>query len=121
MAILPMGMAQVSSVVFMTPESEGHELIVLTPEGQEGLCYDDQVAKVKEKLVDKQLQKGEMFSYFQFGASDYVMVFEREANINYTAEVNMLSQISINLSDHYCNILLSYKNAIRSNLLCITS
>ena len=32
------------------------------------------------------LQKGEEISYFQFGGSDIVMVFERKSNITFTAQ-----------------------------------
>lgn len=53
-AVLPMGMAQVSSVV------------VTCEEGQT-------------------LQKGDEISYFQFGGSDIVMVFERASNVCITA------------------------------------
>jgi len=55
-AILPMGIGQVSSVV-MTAE-EG-----------------------------RVLRKGEEISYFQFGGSDIVMVFEAAANVHFTATV----------------------------------
>ncbi len=55
-AVLPMGMGQVSSVV-MTAE-EG-----------------------------RVLRKGEEISYFQFGGSDIVMVFEASANVHFTATV----------------------------------
>lgn len=88
-AVLPMGMAQVSSVVFVTPTAEGQKPVVLTQEERSGLDYDQQVAllnaKLKKELVGKNLQKGEMFSYFQFGGSDIVLVFERNANVNITA------------------------------------
>jgi len=88
-AILPMGMAQVSSVVFVTPKADGHRPIVLTPEEKKGLDYQQQVDLVNQKLraalVGKQLGKGEMFSFFQFGGSDCVMVFERRANVAVTA------------------------------------
>jgi len=57
-AVLPIGMAQVSSVV-MTAE------------------------------VGKTLQKGEEFSYFQFGGSDVVMVFEAKSNITFFAQPNV--------------------------------
>ncbi len=53
-AVLPMGMAQVSS-------------IILTAE--EGVT----------------LQKGEEISYFQFGGSDIVTVYERASNVEITA------------------------------------
>ena len=55
-AVLPMGMAQVSSVVITA---------------EEGVT----------------LAKGEEISYFQFGGSDIVMVFERAANVCFTANV----------------------------------
>ena len=38
------------------------------------------------EFLGKHLQKGEMFSYFQFGGSDCVVVFERKANVNVTAK-----------------------------------
>jgi len=86
-----MGMAQVSSVVFVEPESKGQQPILLTPEEREGLSYEEQVAclneKIHQSLVGEKLSKGEMFSYFQFGGSDCVMVFERKANVDITATV----------------------------------
>lgn len=92
-AILPMGMAQVSSVVFVTPAAEGQRPITLTPEEKAGRDYQQQVdllnQKLKQALVGKHLSKGEMFSYFQFGGSDCVMVFERKANVNVTARVGV--------------------------------
>ncbi len=54
-AVLPMGMAQVSSI------------IVTAEEGTT-------------------LRKGEEISYFQFGGSDIVMVFERASNVSITAQ-----------------------------------
>ena len=54
-AVLPIGMAQVSSVVL----------------------------SVKEGDV---LKKGDEISYFQFGGSDCVMVFQKEANVQISAE-----------------------------------
>ena len=54
-AILPMGMAQVSSI------------IVTAEEGTK-------------------LRKGEEISYFQFGGSDIVMVFQRDSNVSITAQ-----------------------------------
>ena len=65
--------------------------IVLALDEKKGLTYDEQVKllneKVKKALVGKYLSKGEMFSYFQFGGSDIVVVFERKANVNITAGV----------------------------------
>ena len=54
-AILPMGMAQVSSIVVTAEEG-------------------------------KILRKGEEISYFQFGGSDIVVVFERASNVSITAQ-----------------------------------
>ncbi|MGI0115809.1 phosphatidylserine decarboxylase [Zooshikella sp. RANM57] len=92
-AILPMGMAQVSSVVFVTPRDEGHQPIELSEEEKRKLDYNQQVKFLNEKiqgcLTGKNLSKGEMFSYFQFGGSDCVMVFERKANVNITAQTNV--------------------------------
>jgi phosphatidylserine decarboxylase len=92
-AVLPMGMAQVSSVVFVTPKADGHQPIRLTSEERQKLNYQQQVDLVNEKiqttLLHKHLDKGEMFSFFQFGGSDCVMVFERRANVNVTAKVNV--------------------------------
>jgi phosphatidylserine decarboxylase len=92
-AVLPIGMAQVSSVVFVTPEEEGQKPIQLTAEEKKGLNYDEQVARINEKLqhelVGKTVKKGEMFSYFQFGGSDIVVVFERKANVDVTAKIGV--------------------------------
>jgi phosphatidylserine decarboxylase len=90
-AILPMGMAQVSSVVFVTPKAEGQKPIVLTRDETKRLNYQQQVEllnkRIHDALVKKQFSKGEMFSYFQFGGSDCVMVFERKASVTVTATV----------------------------------
>ena len=55
---LPMGVAQVSSVV-------------ITAE------------------VGKTLHKGEELGYFQFGGSDFVMVFERSSNVQLISQPNV--------------------------------
>ena len=55
-AVLPIGMAQVSSVI-------------LTAE------------------VGKTLRKGEELSYFQFGGSDIILVFEAKSNVSLTAQL----------------------------------
>lgn len=92
-AILPMGMAQVSSVVFVTPRADGHKPITLTPAERQGRDYQQQVDLLNQKihaaLVGKHLAKGEMFSYFQFGGSDCVVLFERKANVDVTAQVGI--------------------------------
>jgi len=91
-AVLPIGMAQVSSVVFVTPASDGQCPIVLSKEEKKQLDYQAQVDLINKNihsaLVGKHLEKGEMFSYFQFGGSDCVVVFERKANVDVTAKIN---------------------------------
>ncbi len=57
-ACLPMGMAQVSSVVITAEEG-------------------------------RTLHKGEELGYFQFGGSDFVLVFERDCNVQLTARPNV--------------------------------
>jgi hypothetical protein len=93
-AVLPMGMAQVSSVVFVDPQNNNEPILLTEAEKKE--CkydYNRMVAmlnkKIKNALVDKTiiLDKGAMFSYFQFGGSDCVVVFERQANVDVTAKV----------------------------------
>ncbi|MFC1747214.1 hypothetical protein ACFL2V_00250 [Pseudomonadota bacterium] len=49
-AVLPMGMAQVSSVVFVTPEDDGHKPIMLTPDERQGRDYNQKVALINEKI-----------------------------------------------------------------------
>lgn len=88
-AVLPMGMAQVSSVVFTGPEPD-QTPITLDADERGVLDYDAQVARINEKiaktLVGKDVKKGDMISYFQFGGSDCVMAFERRANVTITAQ-----------------------------------
>ena len=89
-AVLPMGMAQVSSVVFTVPDGQGgHRPVKLDDDEKAGLSFREQVdrinARLADELVGQTLGKGEMFSFFQFGGSDCVVVFERRANVNVTA------------------------------------
>ena len=90
-AVLPMGMAQVSSVVFVKPGTQ--ELIRLSDKERKGRSYDEQVRllneKVRKEVVGKTVLKGEMISTFLFGGSDIVMVFERQSNVNITATVGV--------------------------------
>lgn len=80
-AVLPMGMAHVSSVVFIDPDDP-----------DQGGIYAPTVDALndllQEKLVGRWLQKGQAFSYFQFGGSDVVTVFERKANVQITCTQN---------------------------------
>lgn len=76
-AVLPMGMAQVSSVI-VTAE------------------------------VGQTLRKGEEISYFQFGGSDIVMVFEQSSNISFTAQVGNHYRYGTKIADAYP--VLGYKH-----------
>ena len=57
-AVLPIGMALVSSVVLSVKAGDT-------------------------------VQKGDEISYFQFGGSDIVMVFEKDADVTFTADVTV--------------------------------
>lgn len=69
-AVLPMGMAQVSSVV-------------ITAE------------------VGRSLRKGEEISYFQFGGSDIVMLFESCSNVSFTAQPGVHYKYGTRLANAY--------------------
>lgn len=69
-AVLPIGMGPVSSVV-------------LTAE------------------VGRTLRKGEEISYFQFGGSDIVMVFEARSNVSFTAQPGVHYRYGTKLADAY--------------------
>jgi uncharacterized surface protein with fasciclin (FAS1) repeats len=70
---------------------------LLTSEERIGKDYQEQVddlnKKIHDTLVGKDFAKGEMCSYFQFGDSDCVMLFERKANVDVTAKVKVLYPI----------------------------
>ncbi|MCP4656233.1 MAG: phosphatidylserine decarboxylase [bacterium] len=93
-AVLPIGMAQVSSVVFVDPAV--HPEAPYDPDLPEGLYKrmprdDQELAVVNKRIADawvgRWVDKGDMFSIFQFGGSDIVTVFERKANVHLTAAV----------------------------------
>lgn len=90
-AILPMGMAQVSSVIFVKPGTD--ELIRLSEDERRGRSYEEQVDLLNEKVAaelhNKPVKKGDMISTFLFGGSDIVLVFERQSNVNITAQVGV--------------------------------
>lgn len=69
-AVLPIGMSQVSSVI-VTAE------------------------------VGQTVRKGEEISYFQFGGSDIVMVFEQSSNISFTAQPGNHYRFGSKLADAY--------------------
>jgi phosphatidylserine decarboxylase len=90
-AVLPMGMAQVSSVCFVKPGTE--DLIRLTDEEKRGRDYDEQVELLNERCreawLGQHVQKGDMISSFLFGGSDIVVVFDRQSNVDITAKVGV--------------------------------
>jgi phosphatidylserine decarboxylase len=65
-AVLPIGMAQVSSVI-VTAE------------------------------IGKELRKGEEISYFQFGGSDIVVVFQAKSNVEITAKFDPVNPVHYNM------------------------
>jgi phosphatidylserine decarboxylase len=69
-AVLPIGMCQVSSVI-------------LTAE------------------VGVTLRKGEEISYFQFGGSDIVVLFEARSNVSFTAQPNVHYKMGTKIGDAY--------------------
>ena len=85
-----MGMAQVSSVVLVKPDTK--DLIRLSKDEQK-LPYEEQVTilndKVRKEVVGNDVSKGEMISSFLFSGSDIVIVFERKSNVNITATVGI--------------------------------
>lgn len=69
-ATLPMGMAQVSSIVLTAEEG-------------------------------RTLQKGEEISYFQFGGSDIVMLFESASNVSITAQPGVHYKVGTRIAEAY--------------------
>jgi len=69
-AFLPIGMAQVSSVV---------------------LCVE------KGQMVTK----GQELSYFHFGGSDYILVFQRDSNVSITAQVGVHYKVGTRIGQAY--------------------
>ncbi len=101
-AVLPMGMAQVSSTVFIDPDDP-----------KQGGIYDGNFKKLKEKIkktwVGREIKKGEMFSYFQFGGSDIVTVFERKAAVHMTATVGVHYKIRSQIGNSCIDKLVDVK------------
>lgn len=69
-AVLPMGMAQVSSIVVTAEEGTT-------------------------------LRKGEEISYFQFGGSDIVMVFQRDSNVEISAQPGVHYNVGTKVAQAY--------------------
>lgn len=69
-AVLPMGMAQVSSIVLTAEEG-------------------------------RTLHKGEEISYFQFGGSDIVTVYQQKSNISFTAQPGVHYKVGTRIAKAY--------------------
>lgn len=69
-AVLPMGMAQVSSIIVTA---------------EEGTV----------------LRKGEEISYFQFGGSDIVMIFQRQSNVSITAQPGVHYNVGTRIAEAF--------------------
>ena len=105
-AVLPMGMAQVSSVAFVKPGTD--QAILLTPDQRRSLSYEEQVNELnkmaRQMVVGKTIAKGDMISTFLFGGSDIVMVFERESNVDITAKVGVHYPVRSQYAESKINI-----------------
>lgn len=51
--------------------------------------------------VGRTLRKGEEISYFQFGGSDYVMVFQQKSNVSFTAQPGVHYKVGTKIADAY--------------------
>ncbi|HMU04116.1 MAG TPA: phosphatidylserine decarboxylase, partial [Saprospiraceae bacterium] len=69
-AVLPIGMCQVSSVI-------------LTAE------------------VGKTMRKGEELSYFQFGGSDVILLFESSSNVSITAQMGVHYKVGTRIGEAF--------------------
>ncbi|MCM1037345.1 MAG: phosphatidylserine decarboxylase [Bacteroides sp.] len=69
-AVMPIGMSNVSSVVITAEEG-------------------------------RYLHKGEEISYFQFGGSDYVMVFQERSNVSFTAQPGVHYKVGTKIADAF--------------------
>ena len=51
--------------------------------------------------VGRTLHKGEEISYFQFGGSDYVMVFEQASNVSFTAQPGVHYKVGTKIAEAF--------------------
>jgi len=96
---------------FDAPDSAGYQfaqargLIVLdTPIGLVavlpiGMCQVSSVIVTAE--VGVTLRKGEEISYFQFGGSDIVVLFEARSNVSFTAQPNVHYKVGTRIAQAY--------------------
>lgn len=71
-------------------------LVAVLPMGMGPVC-----SVVITAEVGRTLRKGEEISYFQFGGSDIVMVFEAKSNVSFTAQPGAHYRYGTKLADAY--------------------
>lgn len=64
-----------------------------------GMCQVSSVILTAEKGVT--LRKGEEISYFQFGGSDIIVLFEAKANVSFTAQAGVHYKVGAKIADAY--------------------
>jgi phosphatidylserine decarboxylase len=64
-----------------------------------GMCQVSSVILTAEKGVT--LRKGEEISYFQFGGSDIIVLFEAKSNVSFTAQPNVHYKMGTRIAQAY--------------------
>ncbi len=64
-----------------------------------GMCQVSSVILTAEKGVT--LRKGEEMSYFQFGGSDIIVLFEAKSNVSFTAQLGVHYQMGAKIAQAY--------------------
>lgn len=64
-----------------------------------GMCQVSSVILTAEKGVT--VRKGEELSYFQFGGSDIILLFEAKSNVSFTAQPNVHYKMGTKIADAY--------------------
>lgn len=64
-----------------------------------GMCQVSSVILTAEKGVT--LRKGEELSYFQFGGSDIILLFENKSNVSFTAQPNVHYKMGTRIAQAY--------------------
>ncbi len=64
-----------------------------------GMCQVSSVILTAEEGVT--LRKGEEISYFQFGGSDIIVLFEAKSNVSFTAQPNVHYKMGTKIAQAY--------------------
>jgi phosphatidylserine decarboxylase len=64
-----------------------------------GMCQVSSVILTAEKGVT--LRKGEEMSYFQFGGSDIIVLFEAKSNVSFTAQPGVHYKMGTKIAQAY--------------------